>query len=251
MKGKIHSFESFGAVDGPGTRFVIFFKGCNLRCLYCHNPDTWTMEDAKEFTVDEIFNKYEKIKEFVTGGITISGGEPLLQYDFLLELLKKFKKEGVHTCVDTSGSCINLQREENQERLKNLMEYVDLVLLDIKHINPIEHKKLTGQSNEKVLEFAKFLSDINQGLWIRHVIVPTINIDNKYYFQLGEFIAGLKNVEGLEVLPYHTMAVVKYEKLGYDYKLKGIRDATKEEASEARKIILYARNNKIKKEGRN
>lgn len=242
MVGKIHSFESFGAVDGPGTRFVIFLKGCNLRCLYCHNPDTWTMEESKEYTVEEIYNKYEKIKEFVTGGITISGGEPLLQYDFLLELVTYFKSKGVHTCIDTSGSCINLEKEENRNKIEELMKQVDLVLLDIKHIDEEEHKKLTSKSNKRVLEFAEFLSDIKQSVWIRHVIVPTINMETQSYYNLGKFIATLDNVDGLEVLPYHTMAVPKYEKLGYDYPLKGIRDATKEEAKEARKIILYARN---------
>ncbi len=246
MKGRVHSFESFGAVDGPGTRFVIFLQGCNLRCQYCHNPDTWQRDEGKEYSVDEIYEKYYKVREFVKDGITVSGGEPLLQYDFLLQLLKKFKENGVNTCVDTAGSCINLQKEENQEKIKKLMEYVDLVLLDIKHIDDEEHKKLTGLGNQRVLEFAKFLSKINQPVWIRHVIVPTINIKNEYFYRLGEFLATLTNVEGLEVLPYHTMALPKYENMNLKYPLDGVRAATKEEAVKARQIILYARKEALK-----
>lgn len=239
MLGKVHSFESFGTVDGPGTRFVVFLQGCNLRCLYCHNPDTWDRNDAKEYTVDEIFNKYKKLEEFITGGVTISGGEPLLQYDFLLELLKKFKENGVHTVVDTSGSCINLKKEENVISIKNLMKYIDLVLLDIKQISSIKHKELTGFENSNVLMFAKLLSNINQAVWIRHVIVPEINDDKKDYYELGKFLSSLSNIDGLEVLPYHTLALPKYEQMQLKYPLEGIRDATKEEAIQARKIIIY------------
>ncbi len=240
MKGRIHSFESFGTVDGPGTRFVIFFQGCNLRCKYCHNPDTWDKESGEDYTVDEIFKKYNDVKEFITGGITISGGEPLLQLDFLYEVLKKFKKEGVHTVIDTSANCINLKKEDNVKKIKKLMKYVDLVLLDIKHIDNDEHQKLTGLGNEKVFEFAKLLSEINQPVWIRHVLVPGITDNKKDLYELGKNISKLENVEGIEVLPYHTMALSKYDNMGIDYPLKEIREATKEEAVLARKIILYA-----------
>ncbi len=240
MKGRIHSFESFGTVDGPGTRFVIFFQGCNLRCKYCHNPDTWDRESGMDYSVDEIFKKYNDVKEFITGGITISGGEPLLQFDFLLEVLKKFKKEGVHTVIDTSANCVNLKNEENIKKIKDLMKYVDLVLLDIKHIDSNEHQKLTGLGNEKVIEFVKLLSEISQPVWIRHVLIPGITDKKKDLYKLGESISKFKNIEGIEVLPYHTMALNKYDNMGIDYPLKSVREATKEEAVLARKIILYA-----------
>lgn len=240
-KGYIHSIESFGTVDGPGTRMVVFFQGCNLRCKYCHNPDTWKIaKDTKQMSVLEILDKYEKIKEFITGGITISGGEPLLQAEFLLEFLKEAKKRGIHTCVDTSGGVFNTNNKHQQELFEELFNYVDLVLLDIKHIDSEENRKLVGIKNENILKFAKYLSKRGIDVWIRHVLVPTITLNDKYLYKIGMFLATLDNVKGVEVLPYHTMALPKYESLGYDYPLKGIEAATKEEAQRARKIILLA-----------
>lgn len=240
MTGRVHSIESFGTVDGPGTRFVIFVSGCNLRCKYCHNPDTWIMSDGKEMSVDEIMDKYESCKEFITGGITISGGDPLLQIDFITEIYKEAKKRGIHTCLDTSGGMYNPLNKERMEKLEELFKYVDLVLLDIKHIDDEEHKKLTGISNVPVLAFARYLSDKKVPVWIRHVAVPTITLDDKYLYRLGMFLKELDNVQGLEVLPYHTMAIPKYQQMKIPYPLEGVPACTEEEAIRARKIILLA-----------
>ncbi len=240
-KAFVHSIESFGTVDGPGTRFVIFLKGCNLRCQFCHNPDTWKLDGAKEMSVDEILAKYEKVKEFITGGITITGGEPLLQLEFLIDFAQEAKKRNIHMCIDTSGGIYNPQNKRQIKLLEQLFMYVDLVMLDIKHIESQEHKKLVGIKNDRVLEFAKFLDGLNQEMWIRHVLIPGITTNDKLLYKLGMFIGSLKNVIGIEVLPYHTMAVVKYEKLNYDYPLKDVRPATDEEASRARNIILLGR----------
>ncbi len=240
-KAFVHSLESFGTVDGPGTRFVVFLKGCNLRCKFCHNPDTWKVDGAREMTVDQILTEYEKVAEFTTGGITVTGGEPLLQLPFLIEFCKEAKKRGIHTCIDTSGGVYNAQNTRQDAMLKQLFENVDLVMLDIKHIDSDGHKELVGIRNERVLAFAKFLDSIGQDMWIRHVLVPGITLNDSYLIKLGLFIGELENVSGIEVLPYHTMALVKYEKMNYDYPLKDVRPATKEEAERARKIILLAR----------
>lgn len=240
-KAYVHSLESFGTVDGPGTRFVVFLKGCNLRCKFCHNPDTWKLDGAKEMTTLEILDAYEKVKEFVTGGITITGGEPLLQLEFLIEFAKEAKSRDIHMCIDTSGGVYNPQNNRQDTMMRELFNYVDLVMLDIKHIDSEGHKQLVGIGNERVLKFAKFLDSIGQEMWIRHVLVPGITMDDKLLFKLGMFIGELKNVIGIEVLPYHTMALVKYENLNYDYPLAGVRPAEKEEAERARQIILLAR----------
>lgn len=240
-KAYVHSLESFGTVDGPGTRFVVFLKGCNLRCKFCHNPDTWKLDGAIEMSVEEILTKYDKVKEFVTGGITITGGEPLLQLDFLIDFAKEAKKRGVHMCIDTSGGIYNEQNTRQDVKLRELFKYIDLVMLDIKHIDSKGHKELVGIKNERVLKFAKFLDAIGQEMWIRHVLVPGITMDDKLLFKLGMFIGELDHVIGVEVLPYHTMAIVKYENLNYDYPLKGVRPAEKKEAERARQIILIAR----------
>ncbi len=241
-KAFLHSIESFGTVDGPGTRFVIFLSGCNLRCKYCHNPDTWKMNDGKEATVEELLEKYDKVKEFITGGITISGGDPLLQLPFLVEFTKEAKKRGIHICIDTSGGIYNPLNKERMALLDELIQNVDLFLLDIKHIDDEEHKKLTGISNVPVLGFARYLSEKHVPVWIRHVLVPTITLNDKYLYRLGTFLKELKNINGIEVLPYHTMAVPKYQSMKMKYPLEGVRAATEEEAVRARKIILMARN---------
>ena len=247
MIGKIHSFYAGGTVDGPGIRYVVFFKGCPLRCLYCHNPDTWTMDGASEYSADEIVNDALKYKGYFKtgGGVTISGGEPLLQIDFLIELLKKLKNHDIHTAVDTSGIIYDKDNLELKAKFDELIKYVDLFLLDIKHIDNEEHIKLTGKPNKNVLDFAKYLSDNNKHMWIRHVLVPSITLNDEYLNKTKEFIDTLNNVDKIEVLPYHTMGIVKYENLNIPYRLKGVNPPTKEETKHA-KMILGAIKNAVK-----
>ena len=235
--GNIHSVESCGTVDGPGIRFVVFTQGCPLRCQYCHNPDTWDFKDNNKMSVDEILEQYEGVKEFCAGGITVTGGEPMCQTEFVTELFKKAREKGIHTALDTSGVLFN---KNNTQKVDELLKYTSIVLLDIKHINDEEHKKLTGHSNKNILEFAKYLSDIKKPMWVRHVVVPGITFNEKYLTELGEFLAGLHNIAALDVLPYHDMAVPKYENLGIDYPLKGVPPLTHEQALEARNTIMKA-----------
>lgn len=239
MKGKIHSFESFGTVDGPGIRYVIFLKGCPLRCKYCHNPDTWTMENAQESTIDEIVAAAMKYKGYFgqKGGITVTGGEPLIQIDFVIALFKAFKAKGIHTACDTSGYTFDETNEESVKKHLELMAVTDLFLLDIKHIDDLEHKKLTGVSNYNTLSFARFLSAHHKTMWIRHVLVPGITLNDDYLIRLKDFVDTLESVEKIEVLPYHTMGSVKYEKLGLEYPLKDVLPPTKEEVLHAKKVL--------------
>lgn len=231
--GYIHSIETFGTVDGPGVRFVVFFQGCPMRCQYCHNPDTWDMGDGKEKLVDEILEMFERNRSFYkTGGITATGGEPMMQLDFLTELFTKAKAMGVHTCLDTSGFSF----QEN-ERIEKLMEVTDLVMLDIKHIDEEEHIELTGCSNHNILAFARYLDRIKKPVWIRHVVVPGITYQEEALKNFGAFLKTLSNVEKLEVLPYHTLGENKYENMGMEYPLKGVPQLSKEEAMEAERII--------------
>ena len=233
--GNIHSIETCGTVDGPGIRFVIFTQGCPMRCLYCHNPDTWNTDDNKLITVEEILKQYDSVKEFCKGGITVTGGEPLLQIDFVTELFKKSHETHIHNALDTSGILFN---PHNTEKFEELLKYTNLVLLDIKHIDDEEHKKLTGHSNKNVLAFAEYLSENNIPIWIRHVVVPGINDKIEYLEKLGIFLRKLKSIKALDVLPYHNMAIPKYESLGIDYPLKNILPMQKEDAIKARDIIL-------------
>ncbi len=234
--GNIHSIESCGTVDGPGIRFVVFFQGCPMRCAYCHNPDTWDFNVNKKMSVEEILKKYDGVKEFLkNGGLTATGGEPLAQMEFLIELFKAAKAKNIHTTLDTSGVTFNTN---NIEKFDELMKYTDLVMLDIKHIDPIAHHKLTGQQLAPVLDFANYLSNKKIPIWIRHVVVPTITNGKPSLVKLGEFLSTLNNIQALDVLPYHDMAIAKYENLGKEYPLKGIPPLTKEQALEARNIIL-------------
>ncbi len=236
MIGKIHSTESFGTVDGPGIRFVVFMQGCPMRCKYCHNPDTWELNAGKEMTVEQLLNEYSKCREFYKdGGITVTGGEPLIQMDFVTELLESAKGQGIHTCIDTSGITFT---PENTEKFDRLIQSVDLVMLDIKHIDSELHKELTGQENKRILAFAEYLAEKNVPVWIRHVVVPSITTEDKHLYELGRFIGKLKNVKALDVLPYHVMGVSKYDALGMDYPLKGVDPATEEQALNAKKAIL-------------
>ena len=241
IKGLIHSRESFGTVDGPGIRYVIFMQGCPLRCLYCHNPDTWETNKGTPVTKDEVISEYLKNEAFYkNGGITVTGGEPLLQIDFLIELFKEAKIHGIHTCIDTSGVTYNPQNKEYINKLDTLMELTDLVMLDIKHVSSEHHKKLTGVGNENILLFAKYLEEKNVDVWIRHIVIEGITDDPFYLEELGKFIGALKNVKALDVLPYHTMGVHKYESLGIEYPLKGIPPLSVEKAVKAKEIILNA-----------
>jgi pyruvate formate lyase activating enzyme len=233
--GNIHSIESCGTVDGPGIRFVVFTQGCPLRCQYCHNPDSWEINAGKKVSVSEILRQYEGVKEFCRGGITVTGGEPLVQIDFVTELFKQAKERKIHTALDTSGVLFN---RNNTTKIDELLKYTDLVLLDIKHINNEEHIKLTGLPNTNILDFARYLSENSKPVWIRHVVVPEITFNEKYLKELGRFLAELKNINALDVLPYHSMAITKYKNLGIDYPLKDIPQLTKEQAIKARDFIM-------------
>ena len=235
--GNIHSIETCGTVDGPGIRFVVFVQGCPMRCKYCHNPDSWTFDKNKSFTADNILKQYDSVHEFCKGGITVTGGEPLCQIEFVTDLFKKAHNKGIHTALDTSGIMFT---PDNTEKFDELIKYTSLVMLDIKHINDEEHKKLTTHSNKNILAFAKYLSENNVPMWIRHVVVPGINDKEEYLHSLGEFMGGLRNVKALDVLPYHNMAIPKYENLGIEYPLKDVPPLTKDEAIKARNIILDA-----------
>ena len=232
--GLVHSFETFTTVDGPGIRFILFLSNCPLRCKYCHNPDTWACK-GKEYSVDDIVNEILKYKNYYkNGGVTISGGEPLLQIDFVIEIFKKLKKYNMHTAIDTSGITFN----ENQiEKFDELNKYTDLYLLDIKEIDEKKHIELTGKSNKNILEFSQYLSKNNKKVWIRHVIVPTINLDKDDLIKTKEFIDTLNNVERVDVLPYHTLGVHKYKDLGLKYPLEGVRTPTSEEIKFAKEIL--------------
>lgn len=224
MKGYLHSIESFGTVDGPGIRFVVFLQGCSMRCLYCHNPDTWDFKAGREVTAEELAKNALKYKSYIRGGgVTVSGGEPLAQAEFVTRFFEILKGENIHTALDTSGVTFDPTSPENVEKHKKLLDYTDLVLLDIKHINDAEHKKLTGHGNARTLAFAKYLSDIGKDIWIRHVLVTGVTDKDEYLYELRAFINGLKTVKNIEVLPYHTMGEVKYGKLGLEYPLKGLQ----------------------------
>ncbi|MCD7948712.1 MAG: pyruvate formate lyase-activating protein [Erysipelotrichaceae bacterium] len=249
MKGYIHSTESCGTVDGPGIRFVVFFQGCPMRCLYCHNPDTWQPHVGETMSVDEILKMFNSKKEFYkNGGITCTGGEPLMQIDFLIELFETCHDQGIHTCLDTSGITFN-ENPDYLKKMDRLLAVTDLVMLDIKHIDPVEHVKLTSQPNDMILKFAHYIDDKGIEIWIRHVVVPSITQNDKYLYQLGQFIATLKNLKALDVLPYHTMGKVKYDNLGYDYPLEDIEPLSKEDAIKARNVILKGMKDTLHKHG--
>ena len=241
MKGYIHQLESFGSVDGPGVRFIIFFAGCPLRCKYCHNPDTWDMMKGKQYTADELLDEAITCREYwgTKGGITVSGGEPLAQIDFLLELFTKAKERGINTCIDTAGGPFTREGEWF-EKFKQLMNVTDVLLMDIKHINEEEHIKLTGHTGKNIIEMFRYLDEINKPVWIRHVLVPGITDNDEYLIQTRDFIRTLHNVQRVEVLPYHGLGAMKYKDLGIDYVLKDTNSPTAERVQNARKILECA-----------
>ena len=239
MNGNIHSIETFGTVDGPGIRYVIFTQGCLLRCQFCHNADTWEIGTGKEMSVEEIINDLTSYLPFIEssgGGITVSGGEPLLQIPFLIDLFKACKKIGIHTTIDSSGGCYSTA-PLFQEQLNELLKYTDLILLDLKHINRKKHINLTGMANDHILEFARLLSEREIPVWIRHVLVPSITDDEQDLHDLGNFIGTLKNVKKLEILPYHKLGVYKWETLGLDYPLEDIEPPSDVHVKEAYQIL--------------
>lgn len=239
--GYIHSKETFGTVDGPGIRYVLFLQGCPMRCLYCHNPDTWEIKNSNTMTVDEILKDYESYKPFLKGGgITISGGEALLQIDFVIDLFENAKKRNIHTCLDTSGVTFVRNSKFGLEKFYKLIAVTDLFLLDIKHIDTFEHQKLTGQKNENILDFLKFLDENNKDTWIRHVIVPGITYDKTHLINLGLELGKYRCIKAVDILPYHSMGIIKYESLGIDYPLKDIKDLGVKESIKAKQIVLTA-----------
>jgi pyruvate formate lyase activating enzyme len=241
-KGYIHSLESFGSVDGPGVRYLIFTTGCAMRCQFCHNPDTWNMNSGTLYTADELIDKAWKYRTYwgSKGGITVSGGEPLLQIDFLLELFQKAKERGINTTLDTCGNPFT-REEPFFSKFQELMKVTDLVMLDIKHIDDEQHKILTGQTNKNILDMARYLSDTGKPVWIRHVLVPERSDKDEYLHRLHDFIETLDNVEKVEVLPYHTLGVYKWKELGIPYQLEGIDPPSKERVENANRILETAK----------
>ena len=238
MQGRIHSTESFGSVDGPGVRFLIFMQGCAMRCRYCHNADTWDTKGGMLMSADELLGKAERYRAYwgKIGGITVSGGEPLLQIDFLLELFEKAKQRKINTCIDTAGQPFR-RTEPFFSKFGRLCELTDLFLVDIKHIDPAEHKALTGAGNENILDMLRFLSDIGKPVWIRHVLVPGITDNDRYLRQTRAFLETLTNIQRAEVLPYHSMGAYKWEKLGLDYTLTDTQPPSAERIQNAKEIL--------------
>lgn len=242
VKGAIHSIESFGSVDGPGVRFVVFMQGCSMRCQFCHNPDTWDMHSDNMKTADELLNQALRYRSYWgdKGGITVSGGEPLLQIDFLIEFFTKAKAAGVHTTLDTSGAPFTRQGSFF-DKFQKLMQVTDLILLDIKHIDEKQHKIMTERTNTNILDLASYLAEIQKPIWIRHVLVPERNDYDEYLIRLDEFVRQLGNVKRFEVLPYHTLGTFKWEELGIPYKLEGINPPTADRVENANKLLHTAK----------
>ena len=238
VKGAIHSIETFGSVDGPGIRFIVFLKGCKLRCKYCHNADTWDPNSEDMRTPDELLDFAERYRSYwgTEGGITVSGGEPLLQIDFLTELFKKAKERGINTCIDTALQPFT-REEPFFSKFNELLKYTDLMLVDIKHIDKEEHIELTGLPNDNIIDGMNYLSEMGQPIWIRHVLVPGITDNDEYLKRTRAFIETLSNVQKIEVLPYHSMGQHKFETLGIPYKLDGVKSPTKERVDNAMNIL--------------
>ena len=232
LKGKIHSIESMGLVDGPGIRVIVFMQGCALRCKYCHNPDTWVTEGGKEYTPEEIVNKIKRFKTYFErsgGGVTFSGGDPLRQPEFLIETLKRCKEEGIHTCLDTSGVGLGEYDE--------ILKYTDLVLFDVKHVTREGYKNVTLMEMDESLKFIEALNRNNTKVWIRHVVVPNLTDGEEHILELKEFIKKITNVEKIELLPYHLLGVNKYTTMGIKYPLEGVKGMDKEKIKEYEELL--------------
>lgn len=231
MIGKINSIESMGLVDGPGVRFVVFMQGCPLRCKFCHNPETWELNGNKDnYTPEELIKKILNYKPYFkrNGGVTFSGGEPLMQKEFLLECLKLCKKNDINTCLDTAGSILDCEE---------ILKYTDLVLLDIKGTNKKNYEEMTHGNFDNAIKFIKLCEKLNKKLWLRVVIVPGINDTKEYIYELFKFIKPIKNVEKIEFLPYHTLGVHKYEDLKITYPLKGVHDMDKDKCKKLENML--------------
>ena len=254
IKGYIHSTESFGSVDGPGIRFLIFMQGCHMRCRYCHNPDTWKVASAGSgsagsgsvgcgtaTSVEELLNKAERYRSYwgPEGGITVSGGEALLQIDFLIELFEEAHRRGINTCLDTAAQPFT-REDPFFPKFERLMKSTDLVLLDIKHIDAEKHRWLTGHSNEHIIDCARYLSEIEKPVWIRHVLVPGITDDEAQLKQLRQLLDTLKNIKKVEVLPYHTLGTFKWKQLGIPYSLEDVPTPTTEQVKRAQEILTLS-----------
>ena len=223
VQGYVHSIESFGSVDGPGVRYIIFLSGCPMRCLFCHNPDTWDMTKGEKKTAQELIQDSLDCRNYwgTKGGITVSGGEPLAQLDFLIELFEEAKKNSINTCIDTAGGPFT-KESPWFDKFQHLMDLTDTLLMDIKHIDPAEHKKLTGMGNDNVIQMFRYLDEINKPIWIRHVLVPGYSDNDEYLTKTRDFIRTLGNVHRVEILPYHTLGITKYKNLGIPYPLEGV-----------------------------
>ncbi|MEQ6388517.1 pyruvate formate-lyase-activating protein [Bacillaceae bacterium S4-13-58] len=229
MKGRIHSVETCGTVDGPGIRFVVFTQGCPLRCLYCHNPDTWDKSGGKEVTIDSLMNEISSYLPFIRaskGGITVSGGEPLMQPEFVLALFKACKEKGIHTALDTSGAIIPPQMDE-------ILDVCDLVLLDIKHIESDMQKNITGLGNKNTMKLLSKLREKSINVWIRHVLVPGLTLDKTSLNKLGEYLGEYSNVKRIDLLPYHKMGEYKWEALGLNNTLAFVKSPSKQDVEQA------------------
>ncbi len=234
IMGRIHSFETLGAVDGPGIRFILFMQGCHLKCKYCHNRDTWNLKGGTEYSVDEIYNKIMKYKQYFiasNGGVTVSGGEPLLQVDFLIELFSKLKNSGISTALDTSGMV------SITEKIKKIIDLTDLFLIDIKSINDDICKDLVGHSNKLELEFIKYIDSIEKEIWIRQVIIPTITDKEEDLYKLRDFINSIPSITKVDLLPYHDLGKYKWQELNEKYDLENIRIANTSDIERVKKIL--------------
>lgn len=234
----VHSFETFGSVDGPGIRFVVFLQGCKMRCLYCHNPDTWKQQVGEEHTAEDIIKRALRYRTYWgdDGGVTCSGGEPLLQIDFLIEFFKALKAEGIHTTIDTAAGPFT-REEPFFSKFKELMQYTDLVMLDIKHIDNDKHIELTHVPNTNILDCARYLDEIGKDVWIRHVLVPKYTDVVSELTKLNDFIQTLHNVRRVEVLPYHSFGAYKWQELGIPYKLTDVEAPSPESIAQAKEIL--------------
>ncbi len=239
MKGRINSFQSLGTVDGPGVRYVVFMQGCHLRCIYCHNPETWSMKGGNEYTAQDVVKKILRYKSYIkSGGVTVTGGEPLLQIDFLIELFKLLKKENIHTALDTSGY-------SNLDKCAELFEYTDLIICDLKFTTDEEYKRYTGRHISEVLSFLDLAKEHNKPVHIRHVVVPELNDSEEAINRLNEIISGYPNIEDVELIPFKKLCLEKYQDMGLDFKLKDTDEMSHSKLLDLKKIVKLDNHNKL------